>query len=186
MNIAKGSFVLVLMTIFLVGCITIPLGDGNKLKVSKEGVTFTDEDGGEHSITIDEEEEQVTMKGFGMEDEDDEVVLGADLDIPDALPKDIPIPDDANVHQASAVHSVITVSYTTTMNLDEIVILYEDYFSRDLFTEEPSITENKSGDSIIHNYDGKREDGVLAVQIDGSEDAEHTRVIIVFTENNDE
>lgn len=53
MNIAKGSFIMVLMTIFLVGCIAIPIGDGNKLKVPMEGVTFTGKDGDEHSITID-------------------------------------------------------------------------------------------------------------------------------------
>src|SRR5690625_4461605 len=90
MRIFKSAFFMLAIVLLLTGCINIPIGDGNKMKISKDGITFTDEEGGQHSITIDEEEGQVSMKGFGMDGEDEEISVGQNLDIPNSFPTDIP------------------------------------------------------------------------------------------------
>src|SRR5690625_2132648 len=110
-KIFKGKFINGIFTIVLTGCINIPIGDGNKRKISKDGITFTDEEGGEHSISIDEEEGQFQMKGFGMDDEDEGLTLGQNLELPKDFPSDIPIPDDANIHQTNSVQSNVSVSF---------------------------------------------------------------------------
>lgn len=55
----KVSYSLVLtlfFIIFVTGCFNIPIGDGNKIKLSKEGVVFTEADGEQHKITIDKDD----------------------------------------------------------------------------------------------------------------------------------
>src|SRR5690625_2802954 len=146
-KIFKGKFINGIFTIFLTGCINIPIGDGNKMKISKDGITFTDEEGGEHSISIDEEEGQFQMKGFGMDDEDEGLTLGQNLELPKDFPSDIPIPDDANIHQTNSVQSNVSVSFETETDIEEIIKLYETYLS-DNFTEEPKVLDIEGEGSI--------------------------------------
>lgn len=182
----KALTLLLLTTILLAGCFSIPIGDGNKVKLSKKGVTLTDEDGKEHSITVDEEEGQVTMKGFGMEDDEGEMKFGGDLEVPDSLPKDIPIASDADIIQSSIVQSVTSISYTTEIDISEIEAMYEAFFGKDIFNGKPSVMEQRSDGYLFKMIEGERDDGNIFVQINGSnEDEEATQVTIVFTEPNE-
>lgn len=179
----KALITLLLTTMLLAGCFSIPIGDGNKVKLSKKGVTLTDGDGEEHSITVDEEEGQVTMKGFGMEDEEGEIKFGGDLDVPASLPKDIPIASDADIIQSSIVQTVTSISYTTKIDISEIEAMYEEFFEQDTFNEKPSVMEQRSDGYLFKMFEGGRDDGNIFVQINGSnEEEDGTQVTIVFTE----
>lgn len=173
-------------TMLLAGCFSIPLGDGNKMKLSKSGVTITDEDGEEHSITVDEEEGQVTMKGFGMEEEEAEIKFGEGLDVPDSLPKDIPIAKDADIIQSSTVQTMTSVSYTTKQEIEEIEAMYQEFFDQDTFMEKPSIMEQRSDGYLYKMMQAVRKDGHIFVQINGGDEEEGTQVTIAFTEPDDE
>lgn len=43
MKIGKGALGIVLLTLILVGCFSLPIGDGNKLKISTDGIAVTDQ-----------------------------------------------------------------------------------------------------------------------------------------------
>src|SRR5699024_6833482 len=109
-------FILAVAATVLAGCISIPIGDGNSLKLSKEGVTVKSKDGDETTFGLDEDEDgNVTIKGEGSDGQ--ELNIGVDQesgsinmsgvdeegeerefsmepidDIPEQLPSDIPIP----------------------------------------------------------------------------------------------
>lgn len=161
----------------LAGCIAIPIGDGNKLKISKDGITITDSEGGEHSITVDADEGEVKVEGFGM-DEDGELKVGENLDIPETFPKDIPLPKDANIFQASAIPNAVTIFYVTEVSTEEIDKMYEDYFNSGIFTEKPNIVEQKDDGFLYKVFENKRKDGELYLEIRG--EAEGTNVNIIF------
>lgn len=183
MRIFKSAFFMLAIVLLLTGCINIPIGDGNKMKISKDGITFTDEEGGQHSITIDEEEGQVSMKGFGMDGEDEEISVGQNLDIPNSFPTDIPIPDNANIVQASSIQSVTTISFTTTIDIEQIVDLYESYLNSGILVAEPNVMDFQGEGSINKMYSGERKDGQLSIVIDGSIEREYdTKVQISFSE----
>lgn len=187
MKIIKRLFVLGLIAFFLTGCFNIPLGDGNKLKLSKDGITITDEEGEEHSITIDEDKEQLKVQGFGMDEEDDGVALGENLSIPNSFPKDIPIPDDANVYQTSDVKSVVSVFYETMIQVDQVIEEYESYFNSSVLIETPDVAQEQTEEGVYQVFEGVREDGTLHIQINGSNESEDgTKVNIVFSASADE
>src|SRR5699024_3790160 len=127
-----------------------------------------------HSITVDDD--QFKMEGFG--EEEAEFTLGENLEIPDTFPKDIPIPDDANVYQANAVQGGGTVSYHTEIHADEIDELYSKYFESDIFIETPSVNELKSDGEIYKTYEGMRKDGLIGIRIATTEAG--TNVGIVY------
>src|SRR5690625_2595708 len=165
MKVLKGTLLLIFLTIFLAGCINIPIGDGNKIKISKEGVTFTDEEGGEHSINIDEEEGQLNLKGFGMDEDDEGVTLGQNLELPDSFPSDIPIPDDANIFQSSSVQSAFAVSFETSTSIDETIELYETYMNSKNFLEEPNEMDAQGEGSKSKIFLAESEEGTISISI---------------------
>lgn len=101
-NFIKG-LVLMLTLSLLVGCVSIPIGDGKSMKVSKEGVSVKSKDGNENqelSFDVDEESGSFSIDG---KDEDGQITsmqMEETTEIPDEFPKDIPIPDAAEVESA--------------------------------------------------------------------------------------
>src|SRR5699024_10793287 len=102
--------------------IPIPLGDGNKLKVGLDGISYVDADDTEVKFDLDSDEGTFSIDGvdadgeeftyeisgdeedgsihFGMTGEDGEeygMEAGENLEIPFAIPEDVPLMDDANV-----------------------------------------------------------------------------------------
>src|SRR5690625_3715938 len=188
MRIFKSAFFMLAIVLLLTGCINIPIGDGNKMKISKDGITFTDEEGGQHSITIDEEEGQVSMKGFGTDGEDQVISVGQNLSIPDSFPADIPMPDDAHIFHASSLQSVTTISFETAIDIGKIVDLYETYLNSGILVAELNVMEFQGEGSLNKVFSGERKDGQLSIVIEGSIEREYdTTVQITFsTEQFDE
>src|SRR5690625_603183 len=129
------SFLLFMMIVLLAGCIAIPIGDGNKLRLSKKGITVTDEDGEEHSISIDDEEKSLSISGFGM-DEDEGIQLGENLDLPDNFPEDVPVAQDAQIHSSSSVSGNIIVYYHTDLPYEDVKHEYQKYYETASFDGE--------------------------------------------------
>ena len=169
--------------IILTGCFNIPIGDGNKLKLSKDGVTLTDGEGGTHSITLDEDEGQVHFEGFGMDEDDEGMSFGQNLSVPDALPGDIPITDDASVYQSSSIQGNVSVVYATNVSNDDVMSLYENYFnSSNVFTSEPNIMEFAGEGLLNKTFSAERNDGNLTVTVNtlAEEEEYNTTVTIIF------
>lgn len=120
-----------LLVVLLAGCIHIPLGDGNKLKLSKDGLEFTDADGGKHSITLDEDEETVRFQGFGEGEEgESEWTFGTGADVPDDFPKDIPIMKDAMIIQSMNINGEMMVMYMTEEPVEHVSDTFRDYLEQ--------------------------------------------------------
>lgn len=179
MKKVKVSFIIGLLTIFLAGCFNIPIGDGNKIKISKDGVTITDAEGSEGKISLDQEGEQINIEGFSNDDKF-QFGLGEDVNIPDDFPKDIPIPDKAKVFQASSVDGTSLISYGITMDLDELVALYEKYFNSNVFVDEPGTSSLESEEFIMRTFEGQRKDGRLSVQIQTTGKEEDEIAVIIY------
>ena len=89
MNRIKNMIGLLAIALFMAGCISIPTGDGGKLKLSKDGVEFEDKEGETSTISVD------TDKGGYTYEVDGQVAkVGSDATIPEGFPKDILLPKD--------------------------------------------------------------------------------------------
>jgi len=166
------------LVIFLTGCVSIPIGDGNKVKVSKEGIILTSNDGSEHTISFDTESGSLYIDGFGLEDG---FGLGETYEIPKGFPADIPIPEDAKVFDADEKAGIITLAYETNKNPQMINDLYAKYFNSDIMIEKPIISDEKTEHGPSKRFQGIRDDGLLDLSFIQSQIKEEgTIVAIVF------
>lgn len=180
MKMMKYSILLLFSSILLVGCINIPLGDGNKLKVSKDGITITDNEGDEHTISVDEDKGEVNIDGFGADEDGVNYKHGDNLDPPENFPSDIPLTDDANIMQTNSSSTAIYVGYVTKKSPDEINDLYLPYLEGDKFTEGPSTFENEEDDDTYKVIQSVNETESVSVQFTDSNEIENgTNVIII-------
>ncbi|WP_217587180.1 hypothetical protein [Lentibacillus saliphilus] len=183
--VKKGSFIFVIM-LLLSGCFNIPIGDGNKLKLSKDGVTVTDKEGQEHSVTVDEDNEQVKVKGFGQDGEEASVTIGNNTEIPDAFPSDIPLPDDAEVFQASEIQELVSVGYETKVTPEEIGELYVGYLEGSVSGDFDQVVGQKENDSYRH-YAADMKGGSVSIRVINSQKYEGgSNVIVMFTKQKDD
>lgn len=159
-----------LLVIVLIGCINIPLGDGNKLKFSKDGVVLTDEAGDETNIALDKEAGQLSISG-GKEGEEMDVSVGMNVQVPEDFPVDIPLTDDAMIIQALKMtdgEPSIAVTYFTNNEFDSIVALYDDFIDSEFTaTEQLKEEENPYAGTEMGVYmvSGERDSGRLVVTI---------------------
>lgn len=80
----RAVFLLLLLTLLLTSCLSIPIGDGNKIKLGKGGATFVDEEGDEYKVDVGDDEisirdgksgesiTQITEDGIKFQSEDGE------------------------------------------------------------------------------------------------------------------
>lgn len=62
MKILKSTSLLIILVFLLTGCISIPIGDGNKIKIGKDGFTVINEENEETTISLGEDEITVTSE----------------------------------------------------------------------------------------------------------------------------
>ncbi len=184
MNKIKVSLLLSLIILFLVGCVSIPIGDGNKIKVGKDGIEFSDKEGNVHTIAFDTENGKLYIDGFGLE----EILgLGGTVEIPERFPPDIPIPEDARVYKANDTNGIITLAYETDQSVDRIDKMYTKYYQSNVFIEKPVVSEEDDENGKMKTFLGLRKDGTLDVRFFPSQIMEDgTTVGIVFHEGNKE
>lgn len=126
-HVTKYGLLLTII-LLLTACFNIPLGDGNKLKLGKDGVTFTDEEGDETKIAVDKDEGQINISG-GKDGDEVDLSFGEDLDLPATFPKDMPLTEDATIHQSTTTKGgkEWAVSYSTKESLDSVTAMYLTY-----------------------------------------------------------
>lgn len=180
------------MIVVLVGCFKIPLGDGESLKISKDGFTVSNSDGKETKVNIDKDEGKISVSS----DEGEGLSVGNNADIPEEFPSDIPIPEGAIILSGITLDDedegrVTSVNYIYEGNFDDLVQLYQEYLSNGNFDSiEDSTTQEtiaamtsvytKDGHEmeIIHGY---KEHEVYIFQISVLDGKDHVTVNIMHT-----
>lgn len=177
-KILKLSLLMLLASVVLMGCISIPLGDGNKMDISTDGLVFTDEEGDETSISLDEDEGQISVSG-GKEGEETGMSFGMNVEVHEDFPKDIPFPDDAMIVQSMKLEdsNSTSVMLMTNMEFEEVASLYNDFVDqafdeKDTLLQEGNIYEEAGMD--LENIMGKRADGHININITYDEEDEQT------------
>ena len=83
------------LTLLLAGCISIPTGDGGKIKLSKDGMEIENQDGEKSTVNVDNDD-----GGFSLTTEGDgngtevTVNMGTHAKVPDDFPQDIILPSE--------------------------------------------------------------------------------------------
>lgn len=174
MNIGKRSILFGMLLIFLTGCINIPLGDG-ELKVTRDGLTVTDEEGEEYNVDIGNDEGQ-----FSISSDEGEISLGASVDIPADFPSDIPLADDAVVVSAVDMEELVAVTYGSEIDINTIDDMYKNYIESSAF--ENPYYENKSTDGyLLTNHGAERPDGTLIIGVQGNtETTEDSSALVII------
>lgn len=190
----KQALLIIGTIFFLTGCINLPIGDGNTLKIGKDGITFTDKNNNEHTFNIDEENESFSIQGVdenGEEynvslDDDDgnlnfnmsgfghdsDLVVGENLELPFDLPEDIPFADDANIYQYGNMENYLTINYLTEDSFDQIIEIYDAYFNSSSFIEETHKQEGSDDEEIVVKqfYNSTKDNMIAITVIKGSSD----------------
>ncbi|QUW22846.1 hypothetical protein JSQ81_04495 [Sporosarcina sp. Marseille-Q4063] len=93
MDKLRSIMYLLVITLLLTGCISIPTGDGGKMKLSKDGVEIEGKDGEKSSIDLDTDEGGLSIT-TGDEGEESGVTvnMGSHAEVPDEFPQDISLP----------------------------------------------------------------------------------------------
>lgn len=193
----SGKFLLLAgMALFwLTGCISIPIGDGNKLKISSDGITVIDSENEEHKIEYDEAEGEITVEGFGQEegesrkisiDEESGTVtfegeneegsytatFGEGGSLPDHFPKEVPLANDANIVMQTSTDQAHYVMYVTKESFASVANMYEDYAKKYTTGGEPTIND------MNVEIDGAK---ITSKQIEVA--TEHGNVILMVVED---
>lgn len=178
-QIKIGLFFL-LMLIFLTGCIKIPIGDGNSLKISKDGLTVSDSDGEVSTFSIDEDGKSLSVSsGDG---EEWQGSFGENIEISEDFPlKDLPIPEEANIISAQKMSldegNGLIVIYTYEGEIESLSKMYVDNFKQNSFEE---IEEASLGDVGFATISTKKNTNTYIVQMIG--DDNHIQVSLMFGE----
>lgn len=179
----KKSVWLLALTSLLVGCVGIPLGDGNKLEVSDDGINVTGEEGEEYSLSINEESDQIEVTGSGNDGEDMTLTMGDNIEIPETFPVDIPLPEEANIFQAVDIDESISVAFEIAVDIQEIDTLYKEHINSDIYSDLVSNASQAGSDSHLQ-YSAERQEGRLNISIMNSQQVEGgTRVVLLFIKN---
>lgn len=185
----KQGLIFIGILFFLTGCINIPIpiGDGNTLTVGSDGITFTDKDKNEHSLNIDEENEtfsiqgvdgdgeeynvsldgddgnfNLNMTGFG---EDNDWVMGENLELPFDVPENVPFADDANIYQYARGENNIMVNYFTDNPFDQVDEMYSQYFNSSSFVEEAYKTEASDEEAVFKQFTSSTKMNIVSVTV---------------------
>ena len=153
---------LLTITFLLTGCISIPTGDGGKIKLSKDGVEIKDKDGEKSSISVDAEE-----GGYSMEFEDGtSTSAGSHATIPDAFPKDILLPKDGQLLQSGESEYEGRPAYMLTYQVQGDMTKDAELYHAYLTDNNYEINEVLLADAMIV-YQGRKTPHYLGYQLMG-------------------
>lgn len=173
----------------LAGCMSIPIGDGKSMKLSKDGIKFKSENGEEQEISFQENEDgaSYTVTGTDEEGEASEVSFGQTTEIPENFPEEIPVPDDAVVESAMNMDLGEMIQITIYLNapsekFDEYAELYRGFGDKTGYEKSVETTQ----DGFI-SLSFKREDEVVSVTINrDSNQEEELFMTLVYRQSDEE
>lgn len=158
---------LLLLISLLVSCVSIPVGNGEKIKISKKGVSHEDKEGKKTDIKLDKKQGDLTLSSTDSEGKNVDFQIKADNKLPEEMPKDIPIPKEAEILGTSKMvidkSLIIQVNFQIgkTKDLDKYKKIYEDYLEKagyeskmelmqDGFVQLSSGKEGEDGEEVLH------------------------------------
>lgn len=193
----KRILILVGLMTVLSGCINIPipLGDGTKLMVGTDGISFVDDDQ-EYKFDIDEDEGTFSLDGvdgddFSISKDEDggvsltitdedgttfESQMGDNLDLSFELPEGVPLPDHANIHQQMDLGAQLLVVFTVDQSINEMKEFYSSYFSGS-FADGPIVTDTGLT-GYVEKFIAATDEYEINVQITGQEGKDESNVAI--------
>lgn len=144
----------VFFTIFVLsGCISIPIGDGDSLKLSKDGMTIKSKDGEETSFSADEQDGSFSVQGTDADGKETDIQIETSGEIPEDFPTDIPIPKEAEITTTndSTIDGsrMMHVSYVVESGEADVTKygdLYRDYIEK--MDYEKQVDSDYNGESI--------------------------------------
>lgn len=160
----KAKIIVVLFTSLLLvaGCVSIPTGDGGKLKISKSGLEIEDKDGEKSEMTFDTDE-----GGYTIETDGNVAKAGSNAEIPKDFPNDILLPKEATLILSNEIDdNSYMLSYQVEGQMTDEHTIYADYLNDNGY----EVHEINMEDTII-SYQGRKEnDHFLHYQMSGNED----------------
>lgn len=171
----KKRISMLALVFLLTGCISIPTGDGGKVKLSKDGLEFEDRDGEKTSVSVDTDEGGYSMD-FG---DGTSTKLGTNAEIPDAFPKDILLPKNGDLILSSEMNddedTTYSISYTVEGDLTKDAEAYKTYLTDNGY----EIQEYILGGEVIA-YQGTKTTNYLHYQLMGDSDSAEYSIIITY------
>lgn len=165
------SFLLGTM-VLLTGCISIPVGGGDSIKLSSDGISIKSKDGSESKMSIDEEEGSFSMEGTDADGEESSFSMDSGQEIPEDFPKEIPIPKGATITSGTNTKidgtHMVTVSYSIEDDdISKFGDLYHDYAEKAGYEID---YESSYGDGLQMNA-SKEETKSFSLMVAKGEDA---------------
>lgn len=155
----KSLVALFAVLILLTGCISIPTGDGEKIKVSKDGIEVEGKDGEKANIEVDTEDGGYTFKT----DDGSLSQIGSHAEIPEKFPDFILTPPKENIMMAvdSAEGEKVSIMLGFEMNddMEAATKKYEQY----LIDNGYEVDRVELGDNM-KSLQGNKEDHFLSYQ----------------------
>lgn len=165
MNLLLSVTILFLLT----GCVTIPTGDGDKIKLSKDGLEFQGEDGTKSIIDVD------TDKGGQTITTDDGTTskIGAHAEVPADFPKEILKPEDKFLMMATDLSQdddddlkyAVMLGYQLTDDKAANIEKFRTYLEDNGY----EVNELQLGPEM-HSLQGQKEESFLMYQFMNSDD----------------
>ena len=164
MSKIKSLLFLLAVGLLLSGCISIPTGDGGKIKLSKDGVEIEGEDGKKAKIEVDTKEGGATITT----DDGSTVQMGSHAEMPKDFPAFILVPAEEKLVNVTDISNEEKVSFMLVYHLEDSmkdnVQKYKDYLAENGY--EVDVVE--LGDRIVSLQAGKGETS-LGYQFSGED-----------------
>ena len=122
----------------------------------KEALGTDDDTNGEIDIEAIEEEMGIDSSG--------------DAEIPDALPNDIPLPDDMEIEMTIDNELMAQVRIKTNKSIEELKEVYEEYLNSGAFSGEPTEEVQEMEGFYFIMYTLEYDEGEFSIQIFDDED----------------
>lgn len=172
MSKMKNMLFLLGIGLLLSGCISIPTGDGGKIKLSKDGVEIEGEDGKKAKIEVDTKEGGSTITT----DDGSTVQMGSHAEMPKEFPSEILVPAEDKLINVTDISDEEKVAFMLIYQLDgsmkDNVQKYKDYLTENDY----EINELELGDRIV-SLQGSKDGDSLAYQFSG-EDGEYSLSVL--------
>lgn len=162
-NKMKSLLYVLAVGLVLSGCISIPTGDGGKIKLSKDGVEIEGEDGKKAKIEVDAEEggSTITM------DDGSTVQMGSHAEVPEDFPSEILVPAKEKLINVTELTDDEKRGYMLIYQLDDSmkdnVIKYKD----DLEENAYEVNEIEIGETV--SLQGSKGESFLMYQFMGED-----------------
>lgn len=172
MNNNKWGIYVCILPLVLAGCISVPMGDGGKMKLSKSGVEIENEEGEKASITLENEE-----GGYTIHTGDTVAKVGVGATIPDDFPKEIKLPQNAELILSNETENEGKKTYMLSYNVEGDAKTEGEAFLQYLQSQGYEIETIQLGNDLVA-YQGRATTHYLHYQMMASEEQSYQLTVM--------